>query len=129
MFKFLQKVTQTFVPQIHLKPWNDGVRRELLAKSFHSLRPLSGYQETFKLNQGASSLLMTNKSTQYTQVCGLKHVGKVHRRCKDCSMMLIAGVMHNHCKTHPRHNQKAKTKKPKSTWIVTAAMQTKVRPW
>lgn len=127
MFQILQNITRVFVPQMR-SSWNSEMKSKLLQKSFHTLRPLTGYSENLKHSQ-RSSLLMPDKSIEYIQVCGLKYVGKVHRRCKDCNLMLIAGVMHNHCKTHPRHNQKAKTKRPKSTWIVTAAIQTKVRSW
>lgn len=126
MFKIALDISRALITQTRTS-WNFESKNNIFNKSFHTLRPLYEYQ--WNLNQNSSALLIPKKDVQNTQVCGLKYVGKVHRRCKDCNMMLIAGVMHNHCKTHPRHNQKAKTKRPKSTWIVTAAIQTKIRPW
>lgn len=66
-----------------------------------------------------ATFLATVETTWHQPSRGLKYVGKVHRRCKDCHLMLIDGIMHNFCKAHPRHKQKAKTKKPKNTWILT----------
>lgn len=76
-----------------------------------------------------TTLLAPAELTQYNQVRGLKYVGKVHRRCKDCKMMFIDGVLHNHCTAHPRHNQKHKTKRPHNTWILSGVMCGQKRPW
>lgn len=76
-----------------------------------------------------TTLLAPAESTQFTQVRGLKHVGKVHRRCRDCKLTFIDGVLYNHCKAHPRHNQKQKTPRPASTWILSGVMTGQKRPW
>lgn len=102
----------------------------ILPRSFHAIQPLGLIQDfnNFKC-VNKSSTLLASANFQYLQTCGLKHVGKVHRRCKDCYMMLREGVLYNYCKTHPRHNQKARTKRPKNTWTLTGVTQTKIRPW
>lgn len=107
--------------------WRCRLQTDILQRSLHiqSINVNRGYNSLYSDN--ISLLAPTN--LQYTQICGLKHVGNVHRRCKDCHLMLKEGVMYNYCKTHPRHNQKARTKRPKNTWILTAVTTTKVRPW
>lgn len=126
MFRILHRICPVAVPQMRTSS-----NIEVNERSFHTLRALVKHQDNFNpISSSIPSTLLTSvQNVQHMQICGLKYVGKVHRRCKDCNLMLIAGVMHNHCKTHPRHNQKAKSKRPKSTWIVTAAIQTKIRPW
>lgn len=68
--------------------------------------------------------------THYFGQCrGLKYVDNVHRRCKYCYLMMINGVMHNHCTVHPRHKQKRRMPPPKRTWLITMAQQTSKRSW
>lgn len=108
--------------------WSNGLQAEILKRSLHVFRSINVNPEPRSLHY-CSHYLLAPTNLQYSQTCGLKHVGNVHRRCKDCHMMLKEGVMYNFCETHPRHNQKAKTKRPKNTWILTAVTTTKVRPW
>jgi large subunit ribosomal protein L36 len=60
---------------------------------------------------------------------GMKQVGRVKRRCKDCYFYVKQERFFVFCKTHPRHKQMAMIKKPKSTWILTDATQSITRAW
>ncbi|OXA63644.1 uncharacterized protein LOC110863371 [Folsomia candida] len=60
---------------------------------------------------------------------GMKIKGRVKRRCKDCYMIWIDGVLHNKCKTHPRHTQKQKEKYWANTRLLTHASMSPKRPW
>lgn len=62
-------------------------------------------------------------------VCGMKVVGKPHRRCRDCRLVFIDGVLHNLCSAYGRHTQRRRMPHFKATRIVTHAQQTKLRPW
>lgn len=64
-----------------------------------------------------------------TPNCGFKAVGFVKRRCKDCYMVKRQNRLYNICEKHPRHKQMQIAKKPKNTWILTHATQSKIRPW
>lgn len=75
------------------------------------------------------SILQIQNSPQLMQSCGFKVKGRLRRRCKDCYFVVREGRMYNICKTHPRHKQMAMKKKDKNTWILTHAMQSKVRPY
>ncbi|KAJ8921135.1 hypothetical protein NQ315_013606 [Exocentrus adspersus] len=61
--------------------------------------------------------------------CGFKVKGRVRRRCKDCYMVRREERLYVICKTHPRHKQMSMVKKPKDTWILSHATQSKYRPW
>lgn len=63
------------------------------------------------------------------QSCGFKFKRVLKRRCKDCYYVVRENRLHVICKTHPRHKQLAITQPEKSTWILTHAMQSKVRPY
>lgn len=63
------------------------------------------------------------------QICGLKVKGFVKKRCKDCFMVMRDGRMYVECKTYGRHKQVTIAKKPKNTWMLSHATQSKVRPW
>lgn len=63
------------------------------------------------------------------QSCGFKFKRVLKRRCKDCYFVVRENRLHVICKTHPRHKQLAITQPEKSTWILTHAMQSKVRPY
>lgn len=85
--------------------------------------------ESITSSSSSITILTSTMIPQLTQYCGLKIVGKVHRRCRDCRMMVINGVVFNHCKTHPRHKQRQRLKPEKNTWTLTAVQVTKRRPW
>lgn len=61
--------------------------------------------------------------------CGFKVKGLLKRRCKDCYYVIRENRGYIICKTHPRHKQMAMVKRPESKWILTHAMQSKVRPY
>lgn len=61
--------------------------------------------------------------------CGFKQVGRVRRRCKDCYYIRREERLIVQCHKHPRHKQMSMKKDAKNTWILTAATQSKVRPW
>ncbi|XP_024214419.1 large ribosomal subunit protein bL36m [Halyomorpha halys] len=64
-----------------------------------------------------------------SQVCGFKVKLKLRKRCKDCYFVIREQRAYVICHTHPRHKQKSMVKKPRYTWILTHASQSKVRPW
>lgn len=68
-------------------------------------------------------------SPLFNQSCGFKFKRVLKRRCKDCYYVVRENRLHVICKTHPRHKQLAITQPEKSTWILTHAMQSKVRPY
>lgn len=70
-----------------------------------------------------------NVTPLVNQSCGFKFKRVLKRRCKDCYYVVRENRLHVICKTHPRHKQLAITKPEKSTWILTHAMQSKVRPY
>lgn len=80
---------------------------------------------------------LVNSSTNFLQPIksilvpssGFKVVGIVKKRCKDCYLVRREERLYVHCKSHPRHKQMSLAKKPKNTWILTHATQSKVRPW
>nr|AAX62411.1 putative mitochondrial ribosomal protein L36 [Lysiphlebus testaceipes] len=61
--------------------------------------------------------------------CGMKVVGKLQRRCKDCYFFATKGRWFIRCKTHPRHKQAQRAKQEKNTWILTSVCQHPKRPW
>ncbi|ERL87874.1 hypothetical protein D910_05262 [Dendroctonus ponderosae] len=61
--------------------------------------------------------------------CGMKVVGLLRKRCKDCYFVCRQERLYVMCKTHGRHKQMSMVKKPKNTWILTHATQSKHRPW
>lgn len=105
----------------------------LLTKSIGALRIVGSTsaapsQTVFSLQNTLSNFL---RVTNYVIVpnCGFKQVGFVKRRCKDCYMVRKQNRLYNLCQAHPRHKQMQVQKKPKNTWILTHATQSKVRPW
>lgn len=103
---------------------------ETFRRFFHAIQSQKlNQQMESSIVQKCSNLLLPINKVLSVQTCGLKYVGLVHRRCKDCHMMLREGIMHNYCKAHPRHNQKAKTARPKSTWIVSGVTTVKPAHW
>ena len=60
---------------------------------------------------------------------GMKQMGRLKRRCKDCYFVMRQERLYVMCKTHPRHKQMQMKKKDKNTWILTDATQSKLRAW
>lgn len=129
MLSIIQGFGRVLTPKLHyLKP---QLECYLFRRSVHIIQSFGAVKNINSLGivQKNSSILGPVQNIQYMQTRGLNYVGKVHRVCKDCHMMLREGVMYNYCKAHPRHNQKAKTKRPKNTWILTGVTTGNVRPW
>lgn len=91
---------------------------EFTSSAFHSL-----------CRQNNEVSLLFPKLHNIIQACGLKVKGRVRPRCKDCYMIMREGRLYVQCKTFGRHKQVTITKKPKNTWMLTHATQSKVRPW
>lgn len=123
-------ICRVLMPKLYSPSWNkvnhlinSGLRRNL-----HTIQSIGAVNLT---NNAVSKkiLLSQGETLQCKQICGLKYLVNVHRRCKDCYLMYIEGVLHNFCTAHPRHKQRMRTKKPKNTWILTGVTtQTKLRP-
>lgn len=60
---------------------------------------------------------------------GMKQMGFLKRRCKDCYFVMRQERLYVMCKTHPRHKQMSMKKRPKNTWTLTDATQSKKRAW
>jgi len=67
--------------------------------------------------------------TFYIQSRGMKFKGAVRRRCKDCFLMWINGMLYNLCKTHPRHKHGLKPAYYVNQRILTHATMSPKRPW
>lgn len=63
------------------------------------------------------------------QTCGFKFKRVLKRRCRDCYFVVRQNRLQVICKTHPRHKQLAITAPEESSWILTHAMQSPVRPY
>lgn len=79
-------------------------------------------------NQLTTSFLQPTSVTVNSER-GMKQMGKLKRRCKDCYFVVRQERLYVMCKTHGRHKQMAMKKKPKNTWILTDATQSKQRAW
>lgn len=104
---------------------NNSFRRNLF-----TIRPADTGDLSTNFDQ-KNRFLLPSETSRHTQVFvrNLKYVVNVHRRCKDCFLMYIEGVLHNFCTAHPRHKQRMRTKRPKNTWILSGVTtQTKLRP-
>lgn len=93
---------------------------QITTSAFHLL-------SSTNLKSGVSFLLP--KLHNVIQGSGLKIQGRVKRRCKDCYMVMREGRLYVECKTFGRHKQVTIAKKPKNSWILSHATQSKVRPW
>lgn len=114
-----------------MQPSNQ-IKNGLPSRSYHilSMKPQQNQiGGSITPSTSNTTILTSTIIPQLTQNCGLKIVGHVHRRCRDCRMSTINGVVFNHCKTHPRHKQRQRLKPVNNTWILTAVQQTKKRPW
>lgn len=131
MISTIHGLCRALVPRLPVLPVNQMkslLGNGLLRRTLYTVQPCT----TDRILSNViprTTLLAPAEATQLTQVRGLKYLTKVHRRCKDCHLMLVDGVMHNFCKAHPRHNQKRKTKRPQNTWILTNVSVTKIRPY
>lgn len=128
----VQGLCRVLMPRVYLPSCNQmtNLLNSGFQRSLFTVRPV-GIENLVQHNGAAvtkASSLLSPETLQYNQICGLKYVKNVHRRCKDCYLMFIEGVMHNFCTAHPRHKQKMKTKRPKNTWILTGVTtQTKLK--
>lgn len=75
------------------------------------------------------TVLLGGVSSLLQQVATLKVKGRLRRRCKDCYIVLRQQRAYVMCPTHGRHKQMSMKKREKSTWILTHATQSKVRPY
>lgn len=105
------------------------VHTAVAIRSFHLLMPTTTSHVHNNFIGMGKSLLAAPPLPQFTQRCGFKVKGRLRRRCKDCYFIMREGRLYNLCNTHPRHKQMSMVKKPKNTWIITHATQSKVRPW
>lgn len=60
---------------------------------------------------------------------GMKIKGHLRLRCKDCYFVRREQRLYVMCKSKGRHKQMAMKTKPKNTWILTDATQSKLRAW
>lgn len=133
MNSMVQGFCRVFTPRLFLPSCNQvaNVLNNGFQRSLYTIRPVGSDNLVAYNGVGTtktSSSLLSVETLQYNQICGLKYLKNVHRRCKDCYLMYIEGVLHNFCTAHPRHKQKAKTKRPKNTWILTGVTtQTKLK--
>ncbi|CAD7011793.1 unnamed protein product [Ceratitis capitata] len=94
--------------------------------------PITANSYTATASAGVDSglqRLLTPFSSLLTQVAGFKVKGRLKRRCKDCYFVVREERLYVICPTHPRHKQMAMKKRPKNTWILTHATQSKIRPY
>ena len=61
--------------------------------------------------------------------CGMKVVGKLKKRCKDCYFVVRDERTYVICKSKPRHKQMSMKKKEEKSWILTYASQRPAREW
>lgn len=98
----------------------------------HCLRSfsvLTANNATPKANNQLTKSLLQPPSLTINPERGMKQMGVLKRRCKDCYFVMREERLFVMCKTHPRHKQMAMKKKPKNTWILTDATQSKQRAW
>lgn len=106
-----------------------------ISRSFHAIigstsHKIQTYNPISTLNhqlQGAGILQSTSPLLQLS--CGFKVKGLLKRRCKDCYYVIRQNRGYIICKTHPRHKQMAMVQRPEKKWILTHAIQCKVRPY
>ncbi|CAG7717912.1 unnamed protein product, partial [Allacma fusca] len=70
-----------------------------------------------------------NQVATYVPSRGMKILGKVKRRCKDCQLVWKDGILYNFCKTRPRHKQMLKPQYWENQRIITHASSGNKRPW
>jgi len=62
-------------------------------------------------------------------VRGMKIKGRVKRRCKDCYLIWVEGILHNRCKTHQRHKQMRQPMYWANARLLTHRSMSPKRPW
>ncbi|CAB0010769.1 unnamed protein product [Nesidiocoris tenuis] len=75
------------------------------------------------------ALLAPPMTVSVNQTAGFKIKYSLKKRCKDCFIYVKDGRRSILCPTHGRHKQLNPVKKPRYTWTIALAMQSKVRPW
>lgn len=128
LFQSLRTVLGTLVRPLAVAP--SPQLNQLVSRPFHLLSSLKPVTPVSPMSGTPNvKLLASPGGPQLVQTCGFKVKGILRRRCRDCYFVMRQGRLYNLCSTHPRHKQMQKVKKPKNTWIVTHAFQSKVRPW
>lgn len=137
MFSTFKKLIQICAPQLNraianqIPSTSQIMNNNCSSRAYHLLLQQPNFQSklSFMNTMSPSTLTKPAPNTQLIQTCGMKVRGKVHRRCKDCFMVVKHERLYNLCPTHPRHKQMSMKKKPKNTWILTHATQSRIRPW
>lgn len=130
MNSVIQGFCRVLMPKLYLPSCNqlNNLLNNGFRRSLFTIRPVGIEHLAMNGVPTKISLLSPPGTLQHNQICGLKYLKNVHRRCKDCYLMYIEGVLHNFCTAHPRHKQRMKTKRPKNTWILTGVTtQTKLK--
>lgn len=65
----------------------------------------------------------------FNPVCSFKVKGRVRRRCKSCYIVVRDERFYNICPKYGRHKQMSMKPKPLTTYVLTHASQSPVRPW
>lgn len=125
----MRSVQRNVIRLLPKLPENNGMN---ISHGFHSLNTnlinKSNLQNQLNNNSSIKNLLQPTQA--YLNLsCGLKVVGKLQRRCKDCFFYAAKGRWHIGCKTHPRHKQAQRVKAERNTWILTSVCQHPKRPW
>lgn len=88
MISGIQGLCRALMPRLYLRlssPVNSVCQRSL-----YTIRP-DGIQNMAVNAVQKKTLLSPIETVQHKQICGLKYLAKVHRRCKDCYLMYIEG--------------------------------------
>lgn len=124
IFRSFQRTTLRSLPETTIT-----TTKTTNTKGFHSLNSSLIKASTLPGQNTNSSILLQAINPILNLTCGLKVVGKLERRCKDCYKCCFKGRWYMRCKTHPRHKQAQMVKKEKNTWILTSVCQHPKRPW
>lgn len=85
-----------------------------------------------KIQQNAISshpTLLQPSVNAFNVIRGMKQKGHLRLRCKDCYFVRREQRLYVMCKSKGRHKQMSMKAKPKNTWILTDATQSKLRAW
>lgn len=105
--------------------------------SFYSLPTIQNVQAPRSFGMLASNLPFVSQIKTFLKPslptlsfkCTYKIRGKPKLRCQDCYKVIRDGRLYVECKSLGRHKQTEMKKKPRTTWILAHATQSKVRPW
>ncbi|CRK96406.1 CLUMA_CG009823, isoform A [Clunio marinus] len=129
MWRQLRNVSRiietTFLSQPITKICNTNFLRNFTALSLKTVDRNDSLME----NLPSSSSLLQLQPVMMSLERGMKRVGKVKRRCKNCYFLWKDEKLLNLCTSHPRHRQVKMQKKPKNTWILMDATQSPQRAW